>query len=226
MESIVVFTGAGVSAESGLGTFRDAGGLWSRYSVYDVATPEAFERDPELVLGFYNERLRQVRRAEPNAAHRALARLETRYRVTVVTQNVDDLHERAGSSNVVHLHGEITRACSSADKRLVYALGEHDEFRLGRKCEKGSQLRPAVVWFGEIVERMNEAIEHSRAADRFLAVGTSLAVFPAAGLVHEVPPSAQKVIVAPELEHPVAGFEWLRENAGEAVPRLVERWLA
>lgn len=226
MEHIVVFTGAGVSAESGLATFRDDDGLWNRYSVYDLATPEAFERDPGLVLDFYNERLRNVRRAEPNAAHRALARLERRYRVTVVTQNVDDLHERAGSSNVIHLHGEIARACSSADKRLVYALGECDEFRLGARCEKGSQLRPAVVWFGEAVERIGEAVEHARGAERFLAVGTSLAVWPAAGLVHEVPPRARKVIVAPELEHPVGGFEWLRETAGEAVPRLVERWLA
>lgn len=225
MEHIVVFSGAGVSAESGLGTFRGAGGLWKRYSVYDLATPEAFERHPELVLDFYNERLRSVRRAAPNAAHRAIARLEQSCRVSVVTQNVDDLHERAGSSDVIHLHGELLKACSSADRRLEYPLGPEEEFRIGALCEKGSQLRPAVVWFGEVVERLEEAVERVRRADRFLAVGTSLAVYPAAGLVHEVPAGAEKYIVSPELERPVGGFEWLREAAGEAVPRLVERWL-
>lgn len=226
MEHVVVFTGAGISAESGLATFRDADGLWSRYSVHDLASRDAFRRNPGLVLEFYNERLLNVRRAEPNAAHRALVRLERRYRVTIVTQNVDDLHERAGSSNVIHLHGEITKACSSVDRSVVYPLDARDEFRLGDLCEKGSQLRPAVVWFGELVERIGEAIEHTRTADRFLAVGTSLAVVPAAGLVHEVPAGAHKVIVTPELDDPVEGFEWLRETAGEAVPRLVERWLA
>jgi NAD-dependent deacetylase len=225
-DHIVVFTGAGISAESGLGTFRGEGGLWERYSVYDLATPEAFERAPELVLSFYNERLRKVRQAEPNAAHYALARLEERYRVTVITQNVDDLHERAGSSNVIHLHGELSKACSSVDKRLEYPLGEDGEFRLGTYCERGSQLRPAVVWFGEVVEGMEAAADHARRADRFLVVGTSLAVFPAAGLVHEVRPEADKYIVSPELEQPVEGFEWFREKAGEAVPRLVGQWLS
>lgn len=225
MEHVVVFTGAGISAESGLSTFRGEGGLWSRYSVYDLATPEAFARNPELVLDFYNERLRAVRRAEPNAAHRALAVLENRYRVTVITQNVDDLHERAGSSVVLHLHGEILKARSAVDRRLVYPLGGNDEYGLNRCCEKGGPLRPAVVWFGEVVEKMDEALAVTRETDRFLAVGTSLAVYPAAGLVDEVRADARKVIVSPELERPAAGFEWMRERAGTAVPRLVEDWL-
>lgn len=225
MKHVVALTGAGISAESGLDTFRDHDGLWNRYSVYDLATPEAFDRDPERVLAFYNERLHNIQRAEPNAGHYALARLESRYRVTVITQNIDDLHERAGSSNVVHLHGEILKARSSIDPRLEYPLGERDEYHPDKRCDKGSRLRPAVVWFGEMVERIGEAVEYTRSADRFLAVGTSLAVFPAAGLVHEVPARAHRYIVAPELEQPVEGFEWIRQKAGEALPRLVEEWL-
>lgn len=220
MKEAVVFTGAGISAESGLKTFRDGDGLWRNYSIYEVATPEAWARDPELVLDFYNERLKGVRRAEPNAAHRALVELEKKYGVTIITQNVDDLHERAGSTNVIHLHGEITKAKSSVDRNLVYDLGEK-EFRIGDRCEKGSQLRPAVVWFGEEVVNYEISRRIAASADIFLVVGTSLQVFPAAALVDEVKPGALKYVVSPELAGVPPGFEWIREKAAVAVPRLV-----
>ncbi|MDX5327482.1 MAG: NAD-dependent deacylase, partial [Marinobacter sp.] len=184
-EHIVVLTGAGISAESGLSTFRDSGGLWEQHSVYDVATPEAFARNQELVLRFYNERRRQLESAQPNPAHRLLAELESRYRVTVVTQNVDDLHERGGSTNVLHLHGELTKARSSGFPELIYDIG-YKEIQPGDVCERGTQLRPHIVWFGEEVPMLDAAAEVVRTADRLLIVGTSLQVYPAAGLVYEV----------------------------------------
>ena len=157
MKNIVVFTGAGTSAESGLGTFRDSGGLWEKYDIYEIATPEAWRTNPNLVQEFYNERRKQVLAAKPNAAHIAVVKLEEQYDVTVITQNVDDLHERAGSSNVVHLHGEIIKSQSSVDPSLVYDI-EGWELKDGDKCEKGSQLRPHVVWFGEPVPMMEQEI--------------------------------------------------------------------
>ena len=222
---VAVLTGSGISAESGLQTFRDGDGLWRNYSVYDVATPEAFARDPELVHDFYNERRRLARAVSPNAAHLALARLESHCDVTIVTQNVDDLHERAGSSKVVHLHGEIQKARSEGNPDYVVDIGDSD---LGPddRCPAGYRLRPAVVWFGEAVPLYEPAIEVFRRADKVLVVGTSLSVYPAAGLLSDAAPSSEKVIVTLELQHPPAGYRWLQQKASDGVPQVVETWLA
>ncbi|MDQ7947863.1 MAG: Sir2 family NAD-dependent protein deacetylase [Pedobacter sp.] len=195
---LVVLTGAGISAESGLKTFRDSDGLWEGYHVYDVATPEAWEKDPILVQSFYNERRKQVLAALPNAAHLALASLEDHFEVSIITQNIDDLHERAGSTNITHLHGIITYAQSSHDPDLVYEI-VGDEIKMGECCELGSQLRPHVVWFGEAVPMIELAAAICRQADLFLLVGTSLAVYPAAGLLDFVPRSVPKFIVDPKI---------------------------
>ena len=177
---LVVFTGSGISAESGIQTFRASDGLWEDHPVEEVATPQGWRQDPERVLAFYNQRRDQIRRAKPNAAHKALAALEQEgFRVSVVTQNIDDLHERAGSRHVLHLHGEILKARSSVDARLRYPLPKGG-IRLGEVCDKGSQLRPDVVWFGEAVPLFEEACELVSQADFLLVVGTSLAVMPAA----------------------------------------------
>ena len=181
-EHIVVLTGAGISAESGLSTFRDNGGLWEQHSVYDVATPEAFERNRDLVLRFYNERRRQLQTVQPNPAHRLLAELESRFQVTVVTQNVDDLHERGGSSNVLHLHGELTKARSSAYPDLIYDIGYND-INPGDTCDRGAQLRPHIVWFGEMPLYMDEIYQALEKCDLFISIGTSGNVYPAAGFV-------------------------------------------
>jgi NAD-dependent deacetylase len=224
MNKIVIFSGAGISAESGLKTFRAADGLWEDHRIEQVATPEGWDADPELVLRFYNERRRGVVNAQPNAAHRAIAALEGSADVTVITQNIDDLHERAGSRRVIHLHGEILKARSSVDASLLYDTRGED-IRLGDCCAHGSQLRPHVVWFGEAVEYFEEAALLASAADIFLVVGTSLAVYPAAALPRVVKPAARKYIVTLDLsEPPPADFIWLREKASAAVPRLVEQW--
>ncbi|WP_353195730.1 NAD-dependent deacylase [Parapedobacter defluvii] len=227
MEHIVVFTGAGISAESGLKTFRGADGLWEGYRVEEVATPEAWERNPELVQHFYNIRRKAVREAQPNAAHQALAKLEEKYRVTVVTQNIDDLHERAGSSTVLHLHGLITRSQSSVNPALTYPI-TGNEIHMGECCELGSQLRPHVVWFGEAVPAMGEAIGVCRQADVFIVVGTSLQVYPAAGLLDEVPDRAVKYFVDPQasLLSRQPGVICVDDKAATAVPQLVERLMA
>ena len=182
MKKLVILTGAGISAESGLKTFRDSDGLWNGHRIEEVATPEAWERNPEKVLQFYNERRRGLLEAMPNDAHRGLAELETRYNVHIITQNVDDLHERAGSSNVLHLHGELLKMRSSADPQLVYDI--HEDIFIGQQAEDGSQLRPDIVWFGEPVPRIEEAAEIVIEADIFVIIGTSLQVYPAAGLIH------------------------------------------
>jgi NAD-dependent deacetylase len=195
-QKLIVLTGAGISAESGLKTFRDSGGLWEGYSVYDVATPEAFERDPEQVLEFYNQRRRDVLNAKPNAAHKALVDLEERYDVTIVTQNVDDLHERAGSSDVLHLHGNLLKARSTKDPNLLYDWKK--DLNIGDTCEQGSQLRPHVVWFGELVPAIEEAAALASEADICLVVGTSMAVYPAAGLVNFVNPGNPIYVVNPD----------------------------
>ncbi len=181
---LVVLTGAGISAESGLKTFRDSDGLWEGYKVTDVATPGAWKKDPEMVLRFYNERRKKVREAKPNAAHMGLARLEEKFSVTIVTQNIDDLHERAGSRHIIHLHGEIFKMRSSENADLVYDITE--DIRMGDTAEDGAQLRPHIVWFEEPVPKMEEALPIVHAADIFVVVGTSLVVYPAAGLVHYV----------------------------------------
>ena len=198
MKKLVVLTGAGVSAESGLATFRDSGGLWEGHRVEDVATPEAFRRNPSLVLEFYNQRRKAALTSKPNEAHTILADLESLFHVTIITQNVDDLHERAGSSRVVHLHGKLFESRSTVDPSLVYPVNGW-ELKLGDKCERGSQLRPNIVWIGEMVPMMEVAAEIAAEADIFLVVGTSLVVYPAAGLVDMVSPEVPKYIIDPKI---------------------------
>lgn len=225
-KQIVVLTGAGISAESGLKTFRGPDGLWEGYSVYRVATPEAWERDPATVLRFYNERRRQVRAVEPNAAHRALAELESAHRVRIITQNVDNLHERAGSSDVLHLHGELMKARSSVDSGLVYDLGEGD-IEIGDTCERGSQLRPHVVWFGEPVTEITRAAEITSEADLLLVIGTSLSVYPAAGLVEMVPSMSRVIVINPEIPEMIRDpyVRLIEETACAGVPPVVKELL-
>ncbi|HEY9117159.1 MAG TPA: NAD-dependent deacylase [Roseivirga sp.] len=182
MKKLVVLTGAGISAESGLKTFRDADGLWEGHDVTEVATPEAWRKNPQLVQQFYNERRKQALAAQPNQAHTILAELEEHFDVTVITQNVDNLHEKAGSSHVLHLHGQLFEVRSTIDETLIYEL-EGWELKMGDLCEKGSQLRPNIVWFGEAVPMMEPAIRIALEADIFLVVGTSLQVYPAASLI-------------------------------------------
>ncbi|MBP1839640.1 SIR2 family NAD-dependent protein deacylase [Formosa algae] len=179
MKHIVVLSGAGVSAESGLKTFRDADGLWEGHNVMDVATPEGFAKNPELVLTFYNERRKQLLEVKPNSAHFDLAALEQDYKVTIITQNVDDLHERAGSTNVIHLHGELLKARSIKNNDI---LPWNTDMKLGDLCAQGHQIRPHIVWFGEAVPMIDEAIEICKTADILIIVGTSMQVYPAAGL--------------------------------------------
>jgi len=226
MNPIVVFTGAGISAESGIGTFRDSGGLWEKYRIEDVATPEAFSRDPEFVLNFYNQRRQQIIEARPNEAHYALAALEDRFKVIIITQNIDDLHERAGSTHVIHLHGEIMKGRSSRQNSFITRL-KKPEILLGDLADDGSQLRPFIVWFGEEVPLMDVAIDAVRQASTFLVVGTSLNVYPAAGLVHHAPTSSQKFLVDPNVPEGslMSGFHFIREKAGVGVPRLVGKWM-
>jgi len=226
MKKIVVLTGAGISAESGLKTFRDSGGLWEENRIEDVATFEGWQRNPLLVLNFYNERRKQLQGAEPNAAHKALVKLEQKYEVQIITQNVDDLHERAGSSNVIHLHGELKKSRSTIDENLVYDI-EGWELKLGDKCEKGSQLRPHIVWFGEAVPMIQLATELTEEADIFIVIGTSLNVYPAAGLIEFVSDNAMKYLIDPNTLHLpyVKRLEIINENAGIGTPTLVNRLL-
>ncbi len=225
MKKLVVLTGAGISAESGISTFRDAGGLWEQHRIEDVATPEAWTRNPELVLRFYNQRRSKLRDVEPNAGHRALVDMEQFYEVHVITQNVDDLHERAGSSRVMHLHGELRKVRSERHEDLVYDWD--NDLQLGDLCEKGAQLRPHIVWFGESVPMLQPAAELASEADIFLIVGTSLQVYPAAGLMLYAPrhipfiyvdPSPQ---VNPELKQ-MPNLIVLAEPATTGLPKLVE----
>jgi NAD-dependent deacetylase len=196
MKNLVVLSGAGMSQESGLKTFRDMGGLWESYDVTEVATPEAWKQNPELVLRFYNERRKQLWEAQPNAGHLGIARLEQWFDVDVVTQNVDDLHERAGSSKVLHLHGELRKARSTSDPSLIYEL-ENWALNRGDLCERGSQLRPHIVWFGEAVTAIPVAIKKVEQADVLVVIGTSLAVYPAAGLVNYAQPGIPVFVVDP-----------------------------
>ena len=194
---IIALTGAGISAESGLKTFRASDGLWENHKIEDVATPEAWRRNPELVLTFYNERRKAARAAMPNRGHEVLALMQEEFEVIVITQNVDELHERAGSKNVIHLHGSVFESRSTKDHGLIYRL-EGDYLALGDFCEKGSQLRPNIVWFGEPVPMMEVAAEIASEADYFIVAGTSLQVYPAAGLIYEVPDSAPVYVVDPQ----------------------------
>ncbi|MBE9583677.1 NAD-dependent deacylase [Mucilaginibacter sp. JRF] len=225
MEHIVVLTGAGISAESGLKTFRDSDGLWEGYNIEEVATPQAWRRNPELVQEFYNMRRKSVLEAEPNAAHFALAQLESKYKVTIITQNIDDLHERAGSTNVMHLHGVITRSQSSLNPNLTYPI-DGWEIKMGEKCELGSQLRAHVVWFGEAVPMIEPAARVCAQADIFILVGTSLAVYPAAGLIDYVPDEVTKYVVDPKIpEVYIRNVVRIQEKASIGVVSLADQLL-
>jgi NAD-dependent deacetylase len=196
---LVVLTGAGMSAESGIATFRDSGGLWEQYPVEQVATPEGFDADPELVLNFYNMRRRELLKAKPNDGHKGLAELEKDFEVHIITQNIDNLHEQAGSTKVLHLHGELMKARSTGDESLIYELDpEKCDIHVGDLCEKGFQLRPHVVWFGEAVPMMPEAEEITRQADIFVIIGTSMNVYPAAGLLNDVRKNVPIYLIDPK----------------------------
>lgn len=207
MKKIIVFTGAGISAESGLQTFRDADGLWEGYNIEDVATPRAWRKDPELVLRFYNERRRNIREAQPNAAHLAIARLQDQYDVQVITQNIDDLHERAGSEKILHLHGEIFKMRSENNRgEILPIIGD---ISLGDRAADGGQLRPHIVWFEEPVPMMEEAIRLTRDAELFVVVGTSLVVYPAASLLVYVDDAVPVVVVdkkVPKIHRPAVTY--------------------
>ncbi len=222
---VVVLTGAGVSAESGISTFRDSDGLWEHYHVEDVATPEGYQRNPELVLNFYNERRRQLFAAEPNEAHRQLVRLEKYCDVVIVTQNIDNLHERAGSQQVLHLHGELTKARSERNSDLIVEIGEQD-IHLGDKAPDGAQLRPHIVWFGEAVPNIEPASILCEKADYFVVIGTSMAVYPAAGLIHYVPRSTPCYLVDPKAVTVSRPITVVQEKASTGVKKVVDMILA
>lgn len=224
MKRVVVLSGAGISAESGIKTFRDSGGLWEEYRIEDVATPGAWEKNPALVLDFYNKRRKQVLEATPNNAHFALAGLEELFDVYVITQNIDDLHERAGSTNVLHLHGEIRKARSTKNPGLIYPI-DGEDLNIGDKCDEGSQLRPHIVWFGESVPAMEEAISITQTADVFMVIGTSLEVYPAASLVMYAPDEAFKILIDPQADLPfgAGNFTLVRNTAGKGVPDVVNK---
>lgn len=196
MKHIVVLTGAGMSAESGIKTFRDADGLWEGHDVMEVATPEGFAHHPELVLDFYNQRRRQLFAVEPNQAHYDLAKLESDFKISIITQNVDDLHERAGSTNVIHLHGELLKARSIFDDTDI--MDWKTDIQLGDTCKKGHQLRPHIVWFGEEVPMIEKAVEICETADILIIIGTSMQVYPAAGLMHYVPQNTPTYFIDPK----------------------------
>lgn len=225
MKNLVVLTGAGISAESGISTFRDSGGLWEQYRIEDVATPEGWARDPKLVTDFYNQRRKQLLEVEPNYGHIALVELEKYFNVYVVTQNVDNLHERAGSKNIVHLHGELTKVRSERFDHLIYELTpDRYEVKIGDKCEKGFQLRPHIVWFGEAVPMLEEAVRLAQKADIFVVVGTSLNVYPAASLVHYVQPEVPVYVVDPN-SVAINDLRWnyIRLGASEGMKEFIKQ---
>ncbi|GAB4454468.1 MAG: NAD-dependent deacylase [Bacteroidales bacterium] len=219
MKKLVVLTGAGVSAESGISTFRDSGGLWEKYKIEDVATPEAWRKNKELVLEFYNQRRKQLLEVKPNRAHELLVELESDFDVQIITQNVDDLHERAGSKNVLHLHGELLKSQSTVDPSLVYKI-DGWELKMGDKCEKGSQLRPFIVWFGEAVPMMDKAMELTEKADIFVVIGTSLQVYPAASLLQYVRPTSPIFVVDPNDVYSWRKAVHIKEKASVGVAKL------
>jgi NAD-dependent deacetylase len=223
---IVVLTGAGISAESGLRTFRDGDGLWNTYKMEELATPEAWHANPSLVLDFYNWRRKQLYEVKPNPAHHSLAKLEEKFDVQIITQNVDDLHERAGSLGVMHLHGELKKVRSTKNPDLVYTL-EGWELKIGDVCEEGSQLRPHIVWFGESVPAFSEAVEFARDAELFIVIGTSLKVYPAASLLQFVPSGCPKYLIDPNSDpgYFVQNLNVIRKTAMEGVPELVRELL-
>lgn len=222
-KKVVVLTGAGISAESGIPTFRDANGLWEGHAIEDVATPEAWNRNAALVLDFYNQRRKGALAVQPNEGHKALADLEKHFEVSIITQNVDNLHEKAGSSNVLHLHGELFKSRSTADENLLYDI-EGWELKQGDCCEKGSQLRPHIVWFGEEVPMMEPAIAEAVEADILIVVGTSMQVYPAASLLYYVDDEVPKYIIDPKLPivHPRPNLHMLEDKASVGVPKVCQ----
>ena len=223
---LVALTGAGISAESGIPTFRDSNGLWEGFDVMEVATPEGWNKNPALVLDFYNQRRKKALEVKPNRGHDILAELQTHFDVTIVTQNVDNLHERAGSKNVIHLHGSLFESRSSSDENLVYPIPGW-ELKIGDLCEKGSQLRPNIVWFGEMVPLMDVAAMHAADADIFLLVGTSMVVYPAAGLIHYVAHDAIKYVVDPKLpDISIPGVKMIAEVASKGMEIVRKELLA
>lgn len=222
MKKLVVLSGAGISAESGIKTFRDMGGLWEEYDVTEVASPDAWVRNPELVMRFYNERRKKLLGATPNAGHQGLVELEKYFEVYIITQNVDDLHERAGSKNVLHLHGELKKARSTSDPKLIYDI-DGWELRLGDTCEKGSQLRPHIVWFGEAVTEISNAAVIAAEADIFVVVGTSLNVYPAAGLMDYTPVDIPVFLIDPnDVNTFYKNVTFIKEKASTGVQILLE----
>jgi NAD-dependent deacetylase len=223
MDRLVILSGAGMSAESGIRTFRDMNGLWEEYDVMEVASIEAWHKNPELLLRFYNDRRKQMIGSQPNRGHLLLAELEKSFDVQIITQNVDDLHERAGSTHVLHLHGELSKARSTVDPSLIYVLDD-PEMKMGDKCEKGSQLRPHIVWFGEEVPAMEEAVPIVESADYLCVIGTSLNVYPAAGLIHYAPANAVLFLIDP---NPPATLpkrvKVIAKGAGEGVEELIRQ---
>lgn len=224
MKNIVVLTGAGMSAESGIATFRDSGGLWDQYKVEDVATPEGFARNPQLVLDFYNKRRRETINAKPNKGHLLLASLQEKYNVHIITQNVDNLHEKAGSKHVLHLHGELMKTRSSRNPDLIIDVDpENPDTKLGDKCRDGSQIRPHIVWFGEAVPMMYDAEKITEEADILIVIGTSLNVYPAAGLVNYVSPDTPIYLIDPKdvsIYRPNVTF--IKKGASEGMNDLVK----
>ena len=223
MKKLVVLSGAGISAESGIRTFRDMDGLWNEYDIMEVASPEAWEKNPNLVHQFYNERRRQLFKCKPNNAHYLIKDLEKYFNVDIISQNVDDLHERAGSSNVLHLHGELKKARSTVDSSLIYELNKW-ELSLKDKCEKGSPLRPHIVWFGESVPTISKATEMVKQADLFLIIGTSMNVYPAAGLINYVPNNVPIYVIDPNqpLLNSDRDITFINEKASIGMPKLFD----
>jgi len=220
-KKIIVLSGAGISAESGIKTFRDADGLWESHDVMQVASPQGWQADQELVLEFYNQRRKQALSAKPNQGHQIIADLEKKFEVTVVTQNIDNLHEKSGSSKVIHLHGELFKSQSCANPQLVYDVAGW-ELKTGDVCELGAQLRPAIVWFGEPVPLMDIAINITQTADIFIVVGTSLQVYPAAGLLEYVADSIPKFIIDPNMPevYPRENLHLIEKGGGEGMSEV------
>jgi len=222
MLKVVIFSGAGISAESGIQTFRDSNGLWENHDVRDVATPEAWERDPALVLKFYNERRQQILKVQPNEAHKQIRRLEKKFDVHIITQNIDDLHERAGSNQVIHLHGEIFKMCTHPDKKEIQNI--QDDIHIGDLSPQGKQLRPYIVWFGESVPKMDEATLCIQDADVLIVVGTSLQVYPAAGLINYIREDCPLYVIDKNMP-PLAKRKLLfpiEQSAGEGMKMVVD----
>lgn len=226
MKKIVFLTGAGISAESGISTFRDSNGLWENYNVEDVASIEGWDRNPELMIQFYNARRTELEKAQPNQAHILAAELEKHFQVTVVTQNIDNLHERAGSTNIIHLHGELTKACSDRGKRCVQDIG-YASITYGTRTEDGGMMRPFIVWFGEAVPLMEDAVREVEQADIVVIVGTSLNVYPAAGLLYYAKNNAEIYVIDPKDVQPISRrVTFIKEKATVGMKQLFDKLTA